>query len=107
MSSDFLIGEDAFPAVGFGLWKIDRDETADMVHSAIAVGYRHLDSAADYGNEREAGEGIRAAIEAGCCRREDLWVTSKLWNTYHRPQHVRPACEKTLSDLVWTIWTCI
>ena len=99
MSSDFLIGEDAFPAVGFGLWKIGREETADMVHSAIAVGYRHLDSAADYGNEREAGEGIRAAIEAGCCRREDLWVTSKLWNTYHRPQHVRPACEKTLSDL--------
>ena len=99
MSSDFFIGEDAFPAVGLGLWKINRDETADMVHSAIAVGYRHLDSAADYGNEREAGEGIRAAIEAGCCQREDLWVTSKLWNTYHRPQHVRPACEKTLGDL--------
>ena len=43
MSSDFFIGEDAFPAVGFGLWKIDRDETADMVHAAIAAGYRHLD----------------------------------------------------------------
>ena len=99
MSSEFFIGKDAFPAVGFGLWKIDRDETAGMVHAAIEAGYRHLDSAADYGNERETGEGIRAAIEAGCCQREDLWVTSKLWNTYHRPQHVRPACEKTLGDL--------
>ena len=99
MPSDFLIGEDEYPAVGLGLWKIDRDETADLVHAAISAGYRHLDSAADYGNERETGDGIRNAIEADCCRREDLWVTSKLWNTYHRQHHVRSACEKTLSDL--------
>lgn len=62
MSSEFFIGEDAFPAVGFGLWKIDRDETAGMVHAAIEAGYRHLDSAADYGNERETGKesGLRS-----------------------------------------------
>jgi D-xylose reductase len=47
----------------------------------------------------EAGEGIKAAISGGHCSREDLWVTSKLWNTYHRPEHVRPACERSLSDL--------
>lgn len=99
MIIEFLIGEDKLPAVGFGLWQVDRAVTADMVRSAIAAGYRHFDSAADYGNERETGNGISAAIEAGCCQREDLWITSKLWNTFHRPQHVRPACERTLRDL--------
>ena len=99
MPSSFAIGGDNLPAVGFGLWKIDKPDTADLVHAAIEAGYRHLDSAADYGNEKEAGEGIKSALAAGLCQREDLWVTSKLWNTYHRPEHVHAACEKTLSDL--------
>ena len=99
MPSSFAIGGDILPAAGFGLWKIDKPDTADLVHAAIEAGYRHLDSAADYGNEKEAGEGIKSALAAGLCQREDLWVTSKLWNTYHRPEHVRAACEKTLSDL--------
>ena len=89
----------SMPKVGLGLWKIARERTADLVFDAVEAGYRHLDSAADYGNEAEAGEGIRQALAAGQCRREDLWVTSKLWNTYHHPDHVRPACERTLSDL--------
>lgn len=89
----------SMPRVGLGLWKIARGRTAGLVLDAIKAGYRHLDSAADYGNEAEAGEGIRQALAAGHCRREDLWVTSKLWNTYHHPDHVRPACERTLSDL--------
>ena len=58
---------------------------------AIEIGYRHLDSASDYGNEKEVGEGIKEAIDQGFCQREDLWVTSKLWNTYHHPDHVRSA----------------
>jgi D-xylose reductase len=99
MLSSFAIGGDNLPAVGFGLWKIDKPDTAGLVHAAIEAGYRHLDSAADYGNEKEAGEGIKTALAAGLCRREDLWVTSKLWNTFHRPEHVRAACEKSLSDL--------
>lgn len=86
-------------AVGLGLWKIEREETAEVVCNAIAAGYRHLDSAADYGNEIEVGAGIDQAINRGLCTREDLWITSKLWNTYHRPEHVQAACEKTLSDL--------
>lgn len=89
----------SMPRVGLGLWKIAGDRTAGLVLDAIEAGYRHLDSAADYGNEAEAGEGIRRALAAGQCRREDLWVTSKLWNTFHHPDHVRPACERTLSDL--------
>lgn len=87
------------PAVGLGLWKIDRADTAGMVEEALRVGYRHLDSACDYGNEAEAGEGIRSSLAAGVCRREELWVTSKLWNTYHDPRHVRGAAERSLGDL--------
>ena len=93
------VGNEQMPAVGLGLWKIDRPDTAQAVVDAVEAGYRHLDSASDYGNEKETGDGIAAAIAAGHCSREDLWVTSKLWNTYHRREHVRPACERTLSDL--------
>lgn len=87
------------PAVGLGLWKIDKDATADVVRDAVEIGYRHLDSAADYGNEIEVGHGIQKALDEGLCSREDLWITSKLWNTFHRPEHVEAACRKTLDDL--------
>lgn len=87
------------PPVGLGLWKIPNPHTAGLVHEAIRAGYRHLDSACDYGNERETGAGIRRALDDGLCRREDLWVTSKLWNTFHQAEHVRPALERTLADM--------
>jgi len=89
----------SIPSVGLGLWKIDRAETADVVEKALGMGYRHLDAACDYGNEAEAGEGIQRALSSGVCRREDLWVTSKLWNTYHAKEHVQLAVERSLSDL--------
>jgi D-xylose reductase len=87
------------PAVGLGLWKVPKPEAAGLVRQAIAAGYRHLDCACDYGNEAEVGEGIRAALADGLCRRDGLWVTSKLWNTYHARDHVRPAVERSLRDL--------
>lgn len=87
------------PTVGVGLWKLDDAQAESIVEQAIRIGYRHLDSACDYGNEQGVGRGIRRAIEKNVCRREDLWVTSKLWNTYHRREHVGPACERTLKDL--------
>jgi len=89
----------AIPAVGFGCWKVAKDLAPSVVEAAIKNGYRHIDCAADYGNEAEVGQGIARAIESGNVKREDLWVTSKLWNTFHEPQHVRPACLKTLKDL--------
>jgi D-xylose reductase len=89
----------SMPTVGLGLWKIDPGAVADAVYQAIKVGYRHLDSAADYGNEKEVGEGIALAITDGLCSRDELWVTSKLWNTYHRREHVEAACRKSLEDL--------
>ncbi len=87
------------PAVGLGLWKIANAQATDMVYQALQVGYRHLDAACDYGNEREAGAGIRKALNDKLCNRDQLWVTSKLWNTYHDPKHVRGAVERSLRDL--------
>ncbi|MFK8115575.1 MAG: aldo/keto reductase [Rubripirellula sp.] len=86
-------------SVGLGLWKIEQEATAAVVQSAIECGYTHFDSACDYGNEVQTGEGLKAAMAGGSVSREDLWVTSKLWNTYHRREHVRPALEKSLRDL--------
>jgi D-xylose reductase len=87
------------PSVGFGFWKVERSAAAEVAYQAIAAGYRHLDCACDYGNEAEVGQGIRQALGEGLCRREDLWITSKLWNTYHSQEHVRLACERSLNDL--------
>ncbi|MFK7854648.1 MAG: aldo/keto reductase [Granulosicoccus sp.] len=94
------VGADGqMPVIGLGLWKIDKAEVANVVVEAIRAGYRHLDSACDYGNEKQVGEGIKRAIDEGLCTREDLWVTSKLWNTYHRQEHVVMAMDQTLHDL--------
>lgn len=87
------------PPIGFGLWKIGPEVCANTVYEAIASGYRHLDAACDYGNEAEAGKGIQKAISEGICSREDLWITSKLWNTYHQAEHVPAALQRTLDDL--------
>ena len=93
------VGTNSMPVVGLGLWKIDPANVAQAVYDAIKVGYRHLDSAADYANEADVGQGIKRAIEDGLCTREELWVTSKLWNTFHRKEHVAAACRKSLDDL--------
>lgn len=93
------LSQSKMPKVGFGLWKIPQDICADAVYDAIKAGYRHLDSACDYGNEVQVGEGIKRAIDEGICTREDLWITSKLWNTYHAKEHVQQAIERSLSDL--------
>eukprot|EP00088_Acartia_fossae_P054792 TRINITY_DN6324_c0_g1_i1.p1 TRINITY_DN6324_c0_g1~~TRINITY_DN6324_c0_g1_i1.p1 ORF type:complete len:320 (+),score=53.58 TRINITY_DN6324_c0_g1_i1:37-996(+) len=87
------------PLIGYGCWKLDKDKAANLVEKVLSIGYRHIDSACDYGNEVEVGQGINNAIKNGICKREDIFVTSKLWNTYHAPEHVLQACQRTLSDL--------
>ncbi len=72
------------PLVGFGLWKVDQNTTADTVYHAIKTGYRLFDGAYDYQNENEAGEGIKKAIADGLVKREDIFITTKLWNNYHK-----------------------
>lgn len=91
------------PLYGLGTWKIPRDRAQEVVYQAIvAHGVRHIDCACDYGNEVEVGKGIAQAIAEGVVTREDLWITSKLWNTYHRQEHVPLACERSLRDLQLT-----
>ncbi|MFU7527583.1 aldo/keto reductase [Qipengyuania sp. ASV99] len=87
------------PRIGFGLWKIPQEDTAASVVDAVRAGYRHFDSAADYANEAETGRGLANVIAEGLVKREELWITSKLWNTFHAPEHVEEACRKTLGDL--------
>ena len=79
-----LILQQNMPLVGFGLWKVDQNTTADTVYHAIKTGYRLFDGAYDYQNEKEAGEGIKKAIADGLVKREDIFVTTKLWNNYHK-----------------------
>jgi diketogulonate reductase-like aldo/keto reductase len=86
------------PLLGFGCWKVPKETCAKTVQDALESGYRCVDSACDYGNEVEVGQGIAAAVAGGIDRKE-IFVTSKLWNTYHEPQHVKAACQRTLTDL--------
>lgn len=88
-----------FPSVGLGTWKIPKSTVATLVYESLKVGMRHLDCACDYGNEKEVGEGIARAINEGICSRSDLFITSKLWNTYHSKLHVELACRKSIQDL--------
>ncbi len=81
----------------FGCWRLDDAEEA--VYNAIKNGYRRIDSACDYGNEEATGRGIRRAIDEGICARADLFITTKLWNTYHSPEHVPLALQRSLRDL--------
>ncbi|CEL05973.1 Putative D-xylose reductase (XyrA) [Aspergillus calidoustus] len=86
------------PIVGFGLWKVNNDTCADQVYEAIKAGYRLFDGACDYGNEVEAGQGVARAIKEGIVRREDLFIVSKLWNSFHDGDRVEPIARKQLAD---------
>ncbi len=92
-----LPNDDRIPALGLGTWKSSPKQVAEAVKTAILAGYRHIDCAAIYGNEDEVGEGLREAARE--VRREDIWLTSKLWNSAHKAEDVEPALKKTLSDL--------
>jgi alcohol dehydrogenase (NADP+) len=87
------------PALGLGTWKSEPDEVYTAVRAAIEVGYRHIDCAAIYQNEEEVGRALTDSFQAGDAKREDMWITSKLWNDSHAPGHVRPALETSLKKL--------
>lgn len=94
-----FIDGDQMPILGLGTWQIKSHEAYSTVRQAIQIGYRHFDCASFYGNESHIGHAIRDAISEGEVNRDDLWITSKLWNNCHRREDVRPALETTLSDL--------
>jgi D-xylose reductase len=103
------------PLVGHGLWKIPNEKVADHIYNAIKAGYRLFDGACgnwfillpqtfksltlpDYGNEVEAGQGVARALKEGIVEREELFIVSKLWNTFHEKDRVEPICRKQLTD---------
>ncbi|KAF6003125.1 hypothetical protein CCYA_CCYA09G2721 [Cyanidiococcus yangmingshanensis] len=87
------------PCLGLGTWKAEPGQISGVVEQAIELGYRHVDCAAVYMNEKEIGTAFHRVLSNGTVKREDLFVTSKLWNTCHRPEHVVQACKQTLADL--------
>ena len=90
---------DKFPQMGLGTWLSKPNEVYDAVLEAIKSGYRHIDCAAIYGNEKEIGDALKFAFVSGLVKREDIFITSKLWNSDHAPKQVEMALRKTLSDL--------
>jgi diketogulonate reductase-like aldo/keto reductase len=87
------------PALGFGTSLSDNRKTRDAVKAAVEVGFRHLDAAERYQNEAEVGAALKELFSAGTVRREDLFVTTKLWNNNHRPERVQPALQASLNRL--------
>nr|CAZ96153.1 NADP-dependent D-sorbitol-6-phosphate dehydrogenase [Saccharum hybrid cultivar R570] len=85
------------PAVGLGVWRMDKPDVRGLIHAALRVGYRHLDCAADYQNEAEVGDALAEAFQTGLVNREDLFITTKLWNSDHG--HVLEACKDSLKKL--------
>ncbi|XP_075199900.1 aldo-keto reductase family 1 member C1-like isoform X1 [Anomaloglossus baeobatrachus] len=92
------------PVIGFGTYnpkgaRCTKEQTLDSVKCAIEVGFRHIDGAFIYGNEVQVGQAIRAKIADGTVKREDIFYTGKLWNSYHTPERVRLGLEKSLAAL--------
>ncbi|KAJ9598313.1 hypothetical protein L9F63_010991, partial [Diploptera punctata] len=89
-----------FPVLGVGtLFATKEGEAEQLVKDAIDIGYRHFDTAMVYRNEKEVGAGIKAKISEGVVKREDIFLTTKLWCTYHRREKVVEACKTSLSNL--------
>lgn len=94
-----LNNDNQMPIIGLGTWLSAPGEVYQAVRWAIKIGYKHIDCAAIYGNEAEIGQALADAVKEGDIKREELFVTSKLWNDSHAPEDVLPALQKTLKDL--------
>lgn len=90
------------PGIGIGTFGSDRfsdEDIAEAVKGAISIGFRHIDCASVYGNEKHIGRSLKEVMDSGEVKREELWITSKLWNDKHSPEDVIPSCKKSLADL--------
>ena len=87
------------PKIGLGTWKMDNDKVYEVVLKAIKIGYRYIDCAWEYENEVGVGKAIKEAIDTGIVKREELFIVTKLWNTYHRPDLVEVNIKDSLKRL--------
>ncbi|NCN82719.1 MAG: aldo/keto reductase [Candidatus Pacebacteria bacterium] len=87
------------PALGLGTWKSEPGKAGTAVAAALEMGYQHIDCAAIYMNEPEVGAAFTRTFSKGAVKREDVFITSKLWNNKHHPDAVEKACRQTLADL--------
>merc|ERR1711868_59432 len=87
------------PRLGLGTWKAPKAKTKAAVKTAIKAGYRLIDCANDYDNEHVIGEALQELFSEGVVKREELFIQAKLWNSNHRPEHVKLDLEATLKDL--------
>ena len=90
---------DQLSAIGLGTWKSKKGEVGEAIKIALHNGYKHIDCAATYGNEKEIGQAFKEVFDNGVIDRKDVWITSKLWNNAHLAKDVEPALDKTLADL--------
>ena len=87
------------PQLGLGTWKSESGQAYQAVRWAIKIGYTHFDCASIYGNEEEIGQALHDAVQEGDIKREELFITSKLWNDCHAPEDVLPALKLSLKAL--------
>src|SRR5438045_476743 len=92
-------GSGSIPALGFGTLIPDPVATKNATKAALETGFRALDTAERYGTEKQVGEAMAEVFSAGNIKREDVFVATKLWNTNHRPERVKPAFEASLKKL--------
>jgi len=94
-----LTNGDQLPMLGLGTWKSSTGDISSAIKTALHLGYRHIDCAFMYGNQTEIGLALREAFVEENISREQVWITSKLWNDCHAPEDVQPALEQTLAEL--------
>ncbi len=100
MKTVVLNNKKHIPSLGLGTWRSDKNEVTSAVEQAITkYHYRHIDCASIYGNQKEIGKAFHSVFAENQISREEVFITSKLWNTDHHPDNVETACRQTLRDL--------
>lgn len=94
-----MVDGNAIPILGFGTYKLDDEQARESVRYALEVGYRHIDTASLYGNERGVGQGIADAVAENVVKREDIFVTTKVWNDAQESTATRESVRASLERL--------